>query len=130
MPSTSTSASRFFFAVPFRLMLVPISFKDQCAGVYVLSMSTALLRRYITEVLADMDQNIVRKDPAGNGHLIIRKLVTYEKPASRFAPGDDVDTELKSDGSVKVDDLETWKPDFDSSARKPTRKVKHTTKLA
>lgn len=69
-----------------------------------------------------MSQNIVRKDPEGSGRLVIRKLVTYEKPASMFGPGDDVDTELQPDGSVKVDDLETWKPDFKKS--KPVKKNK------
>lgn len=91
-------------------------------------MSTALLKRYIQEVM--MDQNIIRKDPEGSGSLVIRKLVTFEKPASRFTPGEDVDTELLPDGSVKVDDLEKWKPDFGSSRRKPTRKARHTTRLA
>lgn len=71
-----------------------------------------------------MNQNIVRKDPEGSGRLVIRKLVTYEKPASRFAPGEDVDTELQPDGSVKVDDLETWKPDFDKARRQSTRTIR------
>lgn len=74
-------------------------------------MTAELLRRYIVEFM--MTQNVIRKDPEGTGKLVIRKLVTYEKPASAFSPGDDVDTELRSDGSVKVDGLETWKPDFD-----------------
>ncbi len=71
-----------------------------------------------------MNQNIVRKDPEGSGRLIIRKLVTYEKPASRFAPGEDVDTELQPDGSVKVDDLETWKPNFEKIRRQMVRTVR------
>jgi len=90
--------------------------------------TTALLRQYIAEVVMSqeqgaMNQNIVRKDPEGGGSLVIRKLVTYEKPASRFAPGEDVDTELQPDGSVKVDDLETWKPDFDKARRSSRRTV-------
>lgn len=93
-------------------------------------MSATLLKKYITEVLNDLDQNVVRKDPSGSGQLVIRKLVTYEKPSSRFAPGEDVSVELLPDGSIKVDDLEQWKPDFDSARRKPTRKNRHTTKLA
>ena len=71
-----------------------------------------------------MNQNIVRKDPEGSGRLVIRKLVTYEKPASRFAPGEDVDTELQPDGSVKVDDLETWEPNFEKVRRQAVRTVR------
>ena len=99
-------------------------------------MSTELLKKYITEVLEelaqgeDMNQNIVRKDPEGSGKLIIRKLVTYTKPSSRFSPGDDVDTELKRDGTVAVDDLENWKPEFDKTIRKPRRHRKSTRRLA
>lgn len=90
-------------------------------------MTTALLRRYIAEVM--MTQNVVRKDPEGSGNLVIRKLVTYQKPASRFAPGEDVDTELQPDGTVKIDDLETWKPDFSKTIKKPRRRRRRT-KLA
>lgn len=99
-------------------------------------MSTDLLKQYIMEVVtdlvqsADMNQNIVRKDPEGTGKLIIRKLVTYTKPSSRFAPGDDVDTELNQDGTVKVDDLEVWKPEFDKTIRKPRRMKKTRRRLA
>jgi len=99
-------------------------------------MSTELLKQYIMEVMSDleqgtdMNQNIVRKDPEGTGKLIIRKLVTYVKPSSRFAPGDDVDTELNPDGTVKVDDLETWKPQFDKTIRKPRRLRKSGKRLA
>lgn len=91
-------------------------------------MTTELLRRYIFEYM--MSQNVVRKDPEGSGNLVLRKLVTYEKPSSRFAPGDDVDTELKPDGSVKVDDMETWKPDFVKTIRKVSKRHKRVTKLA
>lgn len=99
-------------------------------------MSTDLLKQYIMEVVtdlaqsADMNQNIVRKDPEGTGKLIIRKLVTYTKPSSRFAPGDDVDTELNQDGTVKVNDLEVWKPEFDKTIRKPRRMKKTRRRLA
>lgn len=81
-------------------------------------MSTELLRRYIAEVM--MDQNIVRKDPDGSGQLVIRKLVTFKKPSSRFAPGDDVDTALDSSGNAVVDELEKWEPDYELSKSKPT----------
>lgn len=81
-------------------------------------MTTELLARYIAEVV--MTQNIVRKDPEGSGKLMIRKLVTYTKGSSRFAPGEDVDTDLRPDGSVKVDDLETWKPEFEKTLRGST----------
>ena len=91
-------------------------------------MSTELLKQYIAEVV--MSQNIVRKDPEGSGKLIIRKLVTYTKPSSRFAPGDDVDTELNPDGTVKVDELENWKPAFDKTIRKPRRHKRARRRLA
>ena len=91
-------------------------------------MSTDLLREYIAEVM--MSQNIVRKDPEGTGQLIIRKLVTFKKPASRFSPGDDVDTELDPQGIVMVDDIEKWEPDYEKSKRKPRRVKKRTTRLA
>lgn len=93
-------------------------------------MSAELLKQYIKEVMDTMAQNIVRKDPEGSGKLIIRKLVTYTKPASRFAPGEDVDTALNPDGTVKVDDLETWEPAFDKTIRKPRRKRKSGRRLA
>lgn len=95
-------------------------------------MSTELLKQYIMEVMAttDLAQNIVRKDPEGTGKLVIRKLVTYTKQSSRFAPGEDVDTELNHDGTVKVDDLESWKPEFDKTIRKPRRKRKVRRRLA
>ena len=80
---------------------------------------------------ADLDQNIVRKDPDGSGQLVIRKLVTFKKPASRFSPGDDVDTKLDGKGNAVIDDLETWKPDFDKSKRKPTgRSRRRSVRLA
>lgn len=96
-------------------------------------MSKELLQQYITEVLADMsdmNQNIIRKDPEGSGKLIIRKLITYTKPSSRFAPGDDVNTNLNPDGTVKVDDLETWQPEFDKTIRRPRRHHKTKRRLA
>lgn len=85
-----------------------------------------LLKTYINEVLADMpglNQNIVRRDPAGTGKLAIRKLVTYVKDGSRFTPGDDVDAELRKDGTVEVDDLENWKPQFGKTLLKPRASV-------
>lgn len=91
-------------------------------------MTTALLKRYIAEVM--MTQNVVRKDPEGSGNLVIRKLVTYQKPASRFAPGEDVDTALQPDGTVKIDDLETWKPDFSKTIKKPNRRRRRSRRLA
>lgn len=91
-------------------------------------MSTDLLKEYIAEVM--MSQNIIRKDPEGTGQLVVRKLVTFKKPASRFSPGDDVDTELDSNGNVVVDDIEKWQPDFDKTKRKPRRVKKRTTRLA
>jgi len=86
-------------------------------------MLTELLKRYIFEVMMSpgeepMTQNVIRKDPEGTGELIIRKLVTYTKPLTKYRPGEDVDSELTADGNVKVDDLETWHPDFDKSIRK------------
>lgn len=87
-----------------------------------------LLKRYILEYM--MAQNIVRKDPEGTGGLVIRKLVTYEKPSSRFSPGDDVDTELNPDGTVTVDDLETWTPDFEKTIRKPRHRRRSRRRLA
>lgn len=91
-------------------------------------MSTDLLKEYITEVM--MSQNIIRKDPEGTGQLVIRKLVTFKKPSSRFSPGDDVDTELDAHGNVYVDDIEKWKPDYEKTKRKPRRVKKRTTRLA
>lgn len=91
-------------------------------------MSTDLLKEYIAEVM--MSQNIVRKDPEGTGQLIVRKLVTFKKPASRFSPGDDVDTELDPQGIVVVDDIEKWAPDYEKTKRKPRRVKKRTTRLA
>jgi len=104
-------------------MLVTINPLVQYADVYVLSMSMELLRRYIAEAL--MDQNIIRKDPDGTGKLVIRKLVTFKKPSSRFSPGDDVDTSLDSNGNAVIDDIEKWEPDFEQSKNKPTASSRH-----
>lgn len=79
-------------------------------------MSVALLKRFITEVV--MTQNVVRKDPAGTGQLVIRKLVPFKKPASRFKPGTDVDADFDKDGNIVVDDMETWEPDYEHPAVK------------
>lgn len=81
-------------------------------------MSTELLQQYIAEVM--MTQNIIRKDPEGSGKLVLRKLVTYTKSSSRFTPGDDVNTDIRPDGTVKVDDLETWNPEFEKTLRGTT----------
>ena len=85
-------------------------------------MSTDLLKQYIAEVM--MTQNIVRKDPDGTGKLIIRKLVTFKKPSSRFSPGDDVDTAFDAQGNAVVDDIEKWEPDFETSKNKPANSSK------
>lgn len=68
-----------------------------------------------------MTQNIIRKDPDGSNDLVIRKLVTFTTPSSRYRAGDDVDTALDSSGNAVIDDLETWKPDFEKSKNKPTK---------
>jgi hypothetical protein len=103
----------------------------------VLSMSKELLKRYITEVLMNIDQddamnqNVIWKDSKGTGKLTIRKIVTYTKPFSRFAPGDDVDAELNSDGTITVNGVEKWKPEFDKSKTTPRlRRVKRRRRLA
>lgn len=83
-------------------------------------MSLDLLKEYIVEMM--MTQNIIRKDPDGSGKLVIRKLVTFTKPSSRYRPGDDVDTALDSKGNAIIDDLETWKPDYEKSKNTPTRR--------
>jgi hypothetical protein len=98
-------------------------------------MSTALLKRYIAEVMMsqdvgtgegdDMNQNVIRKDPDGTGKLVIRKLVTFKKPSSRYAPGEDVDTQLDSNGNAIVDDLEKWEPDYETSKNKPTHSSRY-----
>ena len=80
-------------------------------------MSIALLREYIAEVM--MAQNVIRKDPEGSGNLVIRKLVTFKKPASRFSPGEDVPTDLTPSGDVMVNDIEKWQPDYEKTVRKP-----------
>lgn len=80
-------------------------------------MSIELLKRYITEVM--MDQNIVRKDPEGSGKLVVRKLVTFIKPSSRFTAGEDVDAELTPGGDVIMGDVEKWRPDYEKTGRRP-----------
>ena len=88
-------------------------------------MSIELLKRYINEVM--MNQNIIKKDPAGTSQLVIRKLVTFKKPTSRFGIGDDVDTELTPQGDVIVDDLEKWEPviEPDKPVTKPHHRRRH-----
>lgn len=66
-----------------------------------------------------MTQNIIRKDPEGTGKMVVRKLVTFKKSATRFSPGDDVDTDLTPNGDVVIDDIEKWEPDYGKSRRRP-----------
>lgn len=57
-----------------------------------------------------MNQSIVRRE---DGKNVIRKIISFKKNMTKYKPGDNVDTDVKSDGSVVVDDTERWIPDFD-----------------
>jgi hypothetical protein len=86
-------------------------------------MSEDLLRRYITEVVQslDLDQSLVKKDE--HGKPVIRKLVTFKKRGSRFHKGDNLNTDINTDGNLVVDDTEIWEPDFSKEKVKTGRTV-------
>jgi len=87
-------------------------------------MSEQLLRQYITEVVSslDLDQSLVKKDD-GDGKPVIRKLVTFKKRGSRFHVGDNLNTDVNTDGNLVVDDTEVWEPDFSKEKVKTGRTV-------
>ena len=75
-----------------------------------------------------MTQNVIRKDPKGSGNLVVKKLVTFMKPASRFSPGEEVPAELTPNGDIVVDDVERWtraKQVAAPTARNRRRKSRH-----
>jgi hypothetical protein len=87
-------------------------------------MSEQLLRRYIMEIVQslDLDQSLVKKDDT-TGKPIIRKLVTFRKPGTRFRVGDNLNTDVNNDGNIVVDDMETWEPDLSKEKVKTGRTV-------
>lgn len=90
-------------------------------------MSENLLRQYILEVVSsmeqgDLDQSLVKKDDL-TGKPVIRKLVTFRKPGSRFHVGDNVNTDVNKDGDIVVDDTEIWQPDLSKEKVKKGRTV-------
>jgi len=91
-------------------------------------MSEQLLRRYIKETLEtlDLDQSLVKKDDL-SGKPIIRKLVTFRKPGTRFRVGDNLNTDVNNDGNIVVDDSEIWEPDL---AKEKVKKGRTVTKVA
>jgi hypothetical protein len=74
-----------------------------------MSTPTSVLRQFIIECL--VNESIIRRDD--DGHLVIRKLVKFKKPETRFSAEDNVATDLTPQGNMVVDDMEKWKPDFD-----------------
>lgn len=87
-------------------------------------MSEQLLKRYITEIVQsmDLDQSMVKRDDT-TGKPVIRKLITFRKRRSRFHVGDNVNTDVNTDGDITVDDLETWEPDLTKEKMKAGRSV-------
>ena len=74
-----------------------------------MSTPSSVLKQFIIECL--MDESIIRRDDSGQ--LVIRKLVKFTKPETRFTKDDNVATDLTDQGNMVVDDIEKWKPDFD-----------------
>jgi hypothetical protein len=87
-------------------------------------MSEQLLKRYITEIVQSLglDQSLVKKDDT-SGKPVIRKLVTFRKRGSRFHVGDNVNTDINTDGDIVVDDMEVWEPDLTKEKMKTGRTV-------
>jgi len=86
-------------------------------------MSEQLLRQFIKETLdsLDLDQSLVKKDE--HGKPVIRKLVTFKKQGTRFHKGDNLNTDINTDGNLVVDDSEIWEPDFSKEKVKTGRTV-------
>lgn len=90
-------------------------------------MSERLLRQYIAEVV--MDQSLVKKD-GNTGKPIIRKLVTFRNPGSRYGTEDNVDTDFTGDGNIIVDDSEVWEPDFEDHSKPRPKSARSHKRLA
>lgn len=71
-----------------------------------------ILRLFIKEHLENLTtQNYVYKDE-DDGKLMVKKMVPFKVQSSRFKVDDDVDIELLPDGTLEIDGIENWKPDF------------------
>ncbi len=81
----------------------------------------SVIREFIEEVIAEA---VIKRDD--QGRLVIRKVMNYHKPSTRFHQKDVVDAEVMPSGEVVVDDVETWQPELDPPAdRIERRKRRH-----
>lgn len=78
----------------------------------------SIIREFIIEQM--MSEAVIKRDDAGQ--LVIRKVINYHKPTTRFHAKDVVDAEVQPSGDVTVNDVETWKPDLDTPAQKVYRR--------
>lgn len=72
----------------------------------------SIIREFITEEM--MSQAVVKRDD--DGQLVIRKVINYHKPSTRFKTKDTVDAEVAPSGDVVVDDVEVWVPEVEPPA--------------
>lgn len=69
-----------------------------------------LIREFVEEELTT--QSVVKYDD-DLGDRVIRKLVKYHKPNSRYGLDDTVDAEVLPDGELDVDGVERWFPELE-----------------
>ncbi len=71
-----------------------------------------------------MTEAVIKRDDVGQ--LVIRKVINYHKPTTRFHAKDVVDADVMPSGDVVVNDVESWKPELELPAEKVhKRKRRH-----
>src|SRR5690348_561211 len=84
----------------------------------------SVIREYIEEVMAEA---VIKRDD--HGRLVIRKVMNYHKPATRFHQKDVVDAEVMPSGDVVVDDVEVWTPELDKPENRIERRKRRHKQL-
>ncbi len=85
----------------------------------------AIIREFIIEQLTT--EAVIKRDDVGQ--LVIRKVINYHKPTTRFHAKDVVDADVTPAGDVVVNDVETWKPELDTSSEKVHRRKRRHRQL-
>lgn len=80
----------------------------------------AIIREFVEEHMAT--EAVVKRDETGQ--LVIRKVIDYHKPATRFRSKDVVDAEVVPSGDVVVNDVEVWEPELSAPADRAKRRAR------
>lgn len=79
-----------------------------------------IIREFVEEQLAS--EAVIKRDETGQ--MVIRKVIDYHKPTTRFHPKDVVDAEVVPSGDVVVNDVEVWEPELDLPANRAKRRAR------